>query len=695
MATLEKIRKKGPLVAVIIGIALVSFILGDFLSSGKSMFTDSQNEMAKVFDKSISYNDYFEQTERLRQIYINNQGGKTTIDAETEESIRKQIWDEIIKSAVMEQSYNELGLGIHPEELFELTQGQNLHPIVQQIFQNKETGQVDRAQIINFLKNMDNEEAIDSKNYWLFLEEQIVTSQVFSKYMNLVKKGMYATSYEGKTALEEKNLEANFDFIVQKYNAISDSAISFSEQDVQSYYDIHNKKYEQEASRDIAYVTFDVIASEMDDKNAREALNKLIPEFKASDNDMQFVNLSSDEPYDETNYKQGILPEMLDTFAFSSEIGDMYGPYKENNSYKIAKLSAINYLPDSLKASHILIKVETQEDYNTAHALIDSLKLLIENGADFSELAKKHSVDGSAPNGGDLGWFKEKQMVKPFNDWCFEAKVGDLGIVDSQFGVHLIKLTDRGKEVKKVQVGIVEIKVIAGTKTYRDIYAKANTFAGQNRTLESFESAIVSENLTKRLAPNLNKAEKKIAGLDRPDILINWAYRANLNEVSTVFDFSDKFVVAVLTGVREKGIAPLEQVRQQVEAEVIKNKKADKIIAMLNAEISENKTLEQIASKIEAKVEKAESINFSSFQVPGAGIEPELIAAVLNSEENKISTPVKGTNGVYVYMVTSLNKKEGGDYLAEEKRLTASAQSRAEYQTYEAMKKLANIVDNR
>jgi peptidyl-prolyl cis-trans isomerase D len=139
-----------------------------------------------------------------------------------------------------------------------------------------------------------------------------------------------------------------------------------------------------------------------------------------AENDMQFINLSSDESYDETNYKQGVLPEMLDTFAFSSEIGETYGPYKENNTYKIAKLSAINFLPDSVKASHILIKVETQEDYTAAHTLLDSLKLLAEAGADFAELAKQHSLDGSAAGGGDIGWFKENQILKALKVLLFQ-----------------------------------------------------------------------------------------------------------------------------------------------------------------------------------------------------------------------------------------------------------------------------------
>jgi peptidyl-prolyl cis-trans isomerase D len=235
-------------------------------------------------------------------------------------------------------------------------------------------------------------------------------------------------------------------------------------------------------------------------------------------------------------------------------------------SFSIAKLSNIEYLPDSVRASHILLKAE---DYNNDLAsmlvIIDSLKNLVENGARFEDLARIHGSDGTAAKGGDLGWFEFPDMVAPFSDSCFFAEKGDIKTATTQFGVHLIKVTDQSKKNKKVQIGILERKVEPSSKTYQYIYQRASQFAGINNNLEKFETAVDEEtDLTKKVANNLGENDKRIAGLESPRAMIRWAYQAEEGDVSQVFEFGDKFVIAAVSEVREKGYTPIDKIESEI-----------------------------------------------------------------------------------------------------------------------------------
>ncbi|MBN1989124.1 MAG: SurA N-terminal domain-containing protein [Bacteroidales bacterium] len=698
MATLEKLRNRaGVLVAVVIGLALVAFILGDLLSSGGSLFNRSQLEIAEIAGTSVSYQQYQAKVDEL--VEINKMfSGENSVDQQTSERIREQVWQEFVRDLVLVDEYEKLGITIHPNELFDMVQGKNIHPIIRQLFANPQTGEVDPAQVIQFLKNMELDQTGRQRAYWMFVEREISVERLFTKYNNLIRKGMYVTKLQTESALADRNTTVDFNFVNVPYTSIPDSTVKIAKSDLEKYYKENLSDYEQKASRDVAYVVFPVVASESDNKMAEEWVNKIAPEFAAATDARQFVNLNSDTPFDGKNHKKGELPQSIDAWAFDAKVGDTYGPFFEDNAYKIARIAEVSFLSDSVKARHILLGVmeQSQEAYNKAKTLADSLVGVIRKGGNFAGLAKEYSNDpGSADKGGDLGWFAEGVMVKPFNDACFSGKKGDIAVVESQFGFHIIQILDKGKESKKVQVAMLERKVIPSTQTYQRIYSQASQFAGLNTSTEMFEKAAEEQSLTKRIANNLLEADSRIAGLDNPRELVRWAFKAELNNVSSVFEFGDNFVVATLTDVREEGSAPLEKVKNDVMVMAIREKKAEMLSKKVAEALKSATTIEQLGQELNVQVNQAAGISFSSFSLPNYGPEPVVIASAVSAPEAKLAGPIKGNSGVYALVVSAKNVQEGVDIDSEKQRLTNSYQSRAFYEAYEALKKASNIKDMR
>jgi peptidyl-prolyl cis-trans isomerase D len=697
MATLEKLRNRaGVLLAVVIGIALFSFILGDFLKPGKSIFANSEHELAKIAGKSIPYQYYQGKVEEIFEI---NKlfSGKNNLDEQTNESLREQVWQQIVRENVMDDQYNDLGLALHPDELFDMVQGRNIHPMIQQLFGNPKTGEVNKAAIIQFLKNMDSDPTGRQKLIWLYVENEIKTERIFTKYTNLIRKGLYATSLETKKSLDDKTTKVDFSYTSKPFSSISDSLVNYSQSDIEKYYDAHKQDYEQKASRDIEYVIFPIRPSDEDNKLADDWINKIKSEFQNATDPKQFATLNSDTPFDGKNYKDGELPNDYNKWAFVAKPGDMLGPIFDGNSYKLVRLASINFLPDSVRAHHILIspKEKSQESFNNAKTTADSLLAVIKKGGSFDKIAKEYSDDpGSKDKGGDIGWFRDGMMVKPFNDACFNGKKGDLVIAETQFGFHIINVVDRGKDIKKVQVAVVERKVNASSKTIQSTFTEASQFAGTNTTRDLFLKAADTKKLTKHIASNLLENDRKIAGLDNPREVVRWAFKSKKGNVSDVYELGENFVVATLVDIREEGFAPLSQVKDEIRLKVLHDKKGE----LLSKKIADAKkgaqNIESIAQSIGSRVDQAARVSFASFSIPNVGVEPNVIAEASSSQEGKIIGPIVGNSGVFALSVTAVNK-EDGDLTLEKNRLIGTYASRAYYEAYEALKKNAEIKDKR
>ena len=281
MATLEKIRNKAGIgITIFIGMALAAFVLGDAVKSGSSIMRGNQQEIAKIAGKSVDYKEFQKKVDDLTDIYKMN-SGSSSIDQKTTEQIREQTWMGLVRNYTMKDIYDNLGIGVTSNELFELVSGENPHPIIQSLFRDQKTGTVNRPALIQFLKYQQSNSTGPEHNYWLFVENQIVEERSFTKYNNLVSKGIFTTSDEAKQSIEGKNKKVNIEFVGKPFTMISDSSVKVSETEVQKYYDTHKEKFKQEASRDFEYVLFPVVASKGDEDKVIKWINDIKPEFAA------------------------------------------------------------------------------------------------------------------------------------------------------------------------------------------------------------------------------------------------------------------------------------------------------------------------------------------------------------------------------------------------------------------------------
>jgi peptidyl-prolyl cis-trans isomerase D len=701
MAILEKMRMRaGLLLAIIIGLALFAFVLSDFLDSGGSLFTRSKHEIAEIAGKSIPYTEFETQVKKLEK-FQQIRTGQMNFDENIQERFRMAIWENMVQDLVLENEYRKTGMDVSEDELKELFIGERPHQMVTQYFGDPQTGTLNRAGLVQFIQQLQEIEQSDEKTYYTFVENEVYRNRRFEKYIGLLHKGFNATSLEARKRYADNTTTADFDFIVSPFAAVDDSSIVVTDADVKKYYDQHKNNYKQKESRDIRYVYFEIIPSKEDYNEAEQFIVNSLDEFSKAENTRQYVNLNSSSPFDEKNYREGELPDTLNDIMFRSEIGTLVGPYFEDNAYKIAKLAAINYLPDSVRARHILLQAN-QNNAAMVFQTADSLKELIAGGADFAALVQQYSADkGSVLDGGDVKWFREDAMVKPFSDSCFFGKKGEIKIVPTQYGIHIVQITDQSKPMKRVQVGILERKVVASDATDQVYYVKANEFAGINNTYEKFNKAVEDPSISvyTKTATGLEPLERNIAGLESPRMLVKWAYEADEKEVSSqVFKFGNKYVIGVLDNIHEEGFASVDKVRNELEHEVRREKKAEKLIRDIQDKITSGTTLEKLAAELKVPVKTAIGLRVTYPSLPEVGSEPAVVAAALNTEKNIVSQPMKGNNGVFVFVVTNINMlAETSDEIIDREKqyIDRNYAARINYTAYEALKNVSRIKDNR
>ncbi len=692
MATLERIRNRaGILVAAFIGLALLAFILNDLLGSGQKVFGGGNQRVAKIDGESVSIHDYQNQIAEFED-YAKLSSGRSSLDEATSQRLREQVWNQMVQKIVMDKKYEEVGIEVTPDEVMDMVAGKNVHPSIRQMFTNPQTGVFDQAQVINFLQNKSQDP--QASFYWSFLEKQLKEERLFTKYATLIKHGMYVTGSQAKMEAKSKSKEVDFNYMVVRYNTLSDSLIKVSAADVKEYYNKHKENYKVDATRDIEYVSFKVEPTEEDKKSTYDWVNKQKEAFSNPATDAnQFVQMNSENQTEARFWKAQQLSSELQQFVAAAAVNEVYGPYLENETYKLSRLVDIQQLPDSVKARHILIRNNTPE---RNAQVADSLLNRIKAGDDFAALARKYSEDpGSAINGGDLGWFVEGTMVKPFNDAAFMNKKGEVVKVESQFGIHIIEVQDKGAAVTKYNIATVERKIDYSSKTYQTVFSDATRFASENNTAEKFNAAITKENLVKRYGKGIKTTDQAVGALESSRELVRWAFESEKGSMSPIYEFGDEIVVAVLTGEQEKGYAKLADVSSSISRELTNDKKAEQLIADLSAKAKGSSSIEQLASAKNTTVETASHINFGSFQVPGAGVEPALVAAATTAKENQLAGPVRGYNGVYMVQVTNSTPLTEQNQEVEKAQLKQQNSYKVDYQLIQTIISKTEIEDSR
>ena len=700
MATLEKIRSKGVLLVIVVGLALLAFIVGDFLKEGSNYFNKSRETVAKIEGEDINIKDYSAAIDQMTEVY-KIEFGKSELNDEMMIKLRQSVWESLVNEKILNTEAKKLGLAVSKDELSDRLIGNNIHPLIlQRRSFAGENGQFSRPQLVQFLNSLEetpaNEEMkqqiAKAKSYWLFWEKNVKNSILQEKYNALISKSVTANSIDAKMSYNDRKVSVDVSYVVKPYFLISDADVKVSASEINDRYNKEKAQFKQDANCTFNYVAFDIKPMKEDYKEAENWMNKLSAEFKTTTDVAGVVNSNSDIMYDGHNYSEKTVPSMLKDFAFNGKTGDTFGPSFTNDTYMMARVMQSGIMQsDSVKLRHIFL---VTKDAPKA----DSLVAAIRGGADFAALAKQYSaVKQTAANGGEIGWMSEgmQGVEKEITDNAFSKAKNEVFTIKNAQGVQIMQVEDKTAPRRKVKLAILERKVVPSSKSYSKIYNDAKQFA-VDLTADNFDKKAKDKGYVVRPANEVLQTVDKIADIPLSRQIIRWAFKSSKNDVSDVFDCTTKFVVAISKEVNKKGYRSVDKVSDQLKAEIIKDKKAELIIKNLASEMTKNPTLEGLASFLKDSVKTAPSINFASFQFGGAGFEPSVIGKVSVLALGKVSAPIKGNAGVYV--VRTANKvvnPQPLDIRMEKFQLNSRMSYSLPYMIIQDMKDKADIVDNR
>lgn len=695
MATLGKIRNRSGLLLTVIGVAMLAFILGDFMQSTRS------GGNGGIYVGEVLGEDVMRQAFEVKvEEGIENwkaQNPQNVLNQTITGQIRAQIWDQFVRELIMNNEFEKLGIDVSDDEFFELLQGVNVHPEISKVpsFQDPNTGQFDRTKVLGYLKQIDQDPTGEARTRWVGFQKYLIGLIKTSKYNALVGKAMYATSSEAKINFNENAQNITFNYVALPYSSVVDSLVTPTDSEISSYYSDHKSDYEQDASKDVDFVVFQVTPSSNDDVETRTSIEALKADFEIYEDYELMARRNSDNTSARFTFstKDALVdPNWVE--LFDAEEGKVVGPYQTSQGvYRIAKLAVAQNRPDSVEARHILIAPTQTMSLDSVNTRMEAIKKEIEAGADFGVLAQKYSEDkGSAIKGGDLGWFSEGAMVDEFNEACFTSKKGDISIVTSQFGVHLIEVTKASKAVRKIKVAFIDRNVEPSTETFNTYYSQAAQFAGKilNEGI-AFDSLVVEQNLVKRSDSKVTADKQSVAGLPNSREMVRWMNTAEEGTVSEVFQFENSYVVAYLTKSNAEGVTPLEDIKEQISALVAKDKKAAHIINGISGA-----DLQSIATANGQTVVNSQRANLANLSLQGIGYDPELVGSIFGSSVGSISSPIKGANAVYVVEVTAKDEaKTAGDFTAQKKEVSKGAATYSSSAAYKVLNTEADVKDNR
>lgn len=694
MAVISKIRNQSGLLIAVIGVAMGLFVLSDLLGTGAGLFQQQETNVAEIRGKKISFQEF--------EAKVQKEIGGENFDETAREQVRQRVWNVLLQEKIMFQEYEELGLSVSPEELYNSIKNTGPNSIMSQYFTNPQTGQIyeqfrdsrtgglSSQNVINYVRQVLES---DQAETWLPVERAIKLDRLSNKYYNLIKKGLNPSTLEINDELNSRNQKVSFNYVVKNYTSIADDQVEVNDADLKKFYNNHKEEErftQKETSRGIEYVVFSVTPSQNDVNSLKEELSDLSSKFQASEDDTLFVNDYADTPFNVRFYKSGQLPLEIDSVAFNGPQDTVYGPIADAGSFKLIKVIGDKVTSDSVKARHILIQMQNPADSTKLKAKADSIKKAIKGGVDFALVAATESADKpSAEKGGDLDWFTEGRMVKPFNDACFNGKVGDMPIVKTQFGYHIIEIQEKTKETRKVLAAIIDREIRPSKNTYDNVFNTASSFSINNNNYEAFKTAGAEYGI--QTAGYIRENDKALGNLETPRPLIRWAYEASKNDVSEPFEMEDKFVVASLTNIREKGVLPLDEIEDLIRVEVLNEKKAE----FIKSQVTGKTDLNSIASTLGESVQLADNVSFSDYTIPGIGPEGAILGTLITLQPNQVSEPIVGKRGVYVIQLNSLNQMQEAVAEVVSSDLNRGLQSRVDFETFNSLKENANIVDNR
>ena len=675
MAILNKIRQRSLFLILIIGLALFSFVLSGLFDTNNSgsLFGGPQDIVATVNGKDINREEFMNRVEMMqRQLGPNA----------TSTQAMNNVYDQEIRKVVLETQIEDLGLNVEQDHMRDLIKTSfSSFPEF-----NNEAGIFDEAKLNEFIANLKATSPQRSPignsaiNYeeWVSNEQSIAFNAMQQSYFNMIKAGINATLVEGEIDYEMENKLVDIKYALVPFTSIADSLVEVTKSDISKYINENKKKYEIEASRDINFIQFNEVASVEDEEELKVSLLSLLDDsvvynaetksndtvlgFKNTSDIENFVNGNSDIKYNDSfKFKTGFPTAIADTI-FKLNIGEIYGPYKDGGFYKLSKIVAETQMPDSVKIRHILIPFigsnsadpsVTRTD-EQAKKVADSLLTVIKaNRSKFPELVTAFSSDqGSVQNGGEYDFHPYNTMIKPFNDFEFEKNKGDLGVVKTIFGYHVIEILDQKNKDRAIKVATIARNIEPSEKTINELFNTTQKFEIAIQDGD-FEEVATKNNYEVRPVNTIKELQESIPGLGSQRSIVRWAFEES-TKVGDYKRFSiptGGYVVVQLSAINNKGLMSVENASVSAIPEIRKEKKSKLIREKIKAT-----TVDEVAKNQNVSVSTAAAINMKSPTLSGAGKEPRVVGTAFGLKQGETSKLIDGNKGVFMIQVTKVTE---------------------------------------
>jgi peptidyl-prolyl cis-trans isomerase D len=657
MAIISTLRDKmGKFLVVVVGFSIAAFVLGDILGPNSSIGNQNQNIVGEINGEDIDmiqFNAIFEQLSY--NFSLNN--GRSPSNQELS-GIRDQAWEKLINDISYVEEYNKLGLSVSDRESVDMVQGDNIHPLILEAFTDPNTGVFNIDNVIGYLQNLSNQ-PVNQQEAWFSFESNLKPMRLRTKYDNLLSLTTNVNTLQSKSEYFKLSNTVNLSYYFVPYYKIPDSLFDVSNNEMKRFLSKNKDDYKQEESRSINYLYFPLEPSQDDSSFYRNEITEIISSLKSGQiNDSTFALLNSDgfNPYMRFNADE--LPDEL----VGKDEGYVSDYQFKDGGIVVYKLSGISDDQEfKARAKHILLRFNDQ-DKNSVRSEASRILSLISNGSDFDETARTYSQDGSASNGGDLGWFSEGRMVEPFEDAVFARTRAGLipRVIESEFGFHIIYVT-QPKTKKSYLVTTILKEIIPSDNTRNNIYRDAEMFKidamSSNASFKDFSNEngynIITELELDKNAPNLSD-------IDNARSVILWSYddSRGSDDISDVIELDDGYIVAHLSEIKKEGTKDISDVENSIRKSIINDKKYEYVSDLMK----EYSSLEDIKSSLEyGEIYETPNLDFNTNSIQNVGFAPEAIGVAFSMQENELTKPIKIDDGV---IVLKLNEKNMADSLS-------------------------------
>ena len=692
MAVLQTLRTKfGLAISIIVALGLLSFIIdpGQIQSAVQSM--SSKYDVGEINGKSISYTDFQADVERyttLNELMT----GKSASSEEEQANIRNTAWQALVDKYLLVKEAKAAGINVGEAEMVDLTTGNNPSPVLlQNAMFVDESGNFSPSQLVEFVKSIDSDTSGNLKLYWNFLQNTIYTQQFYQKYGALFNNSSVQNALMLKNAIAENNETADVDFVMVPLAYTVDSTIVVSDDEIKSYYKNHKNFFKQKASRDIEYVVFEVVPSDKDIAETNDRMTSLYDEFASTDNMKAFLLKNSERQLSSYWYKDGELNSVnseINGFVFSNAEGA--SPiFSSGNTFYAARVMDSAMKSDSVYVKHMLFAGE-----DAAH-LADSL-INVVNKDNFSSIAAVYSADQQTMADGEfgaIGWMTQNYMIPGFES-VIDAQAGKPFVLNTTYGTHIVLVTSKTAPVAKKQVAIFEKTSVPSNETYNSFYAKANNFAtAANGSYENYKAAVDSMGVYSHPLSRVAEGTANYGAIDNAKEVTRWIFDNKKGKVSNIITVNQNyFFVAAVKDIHEEGYATLAEVSPSINQQLYQEKLSAKMAQNVAEKIKGLSSMEAIADALGATVNSQSGVTFSSYG--SASLDPQFLGAVASAPLNKISAPVAGNIGVYVFQVKG---RDNGSFYTEDDAASFEAQ-KAQYKAQQILPVMmddADVKDNR